>query len=341
MRAVVFHEHGGLDKLHVEDVPRPEPAAGEVLVQIKAAALNHLDVHTRRGIPGFKLPLPHIGGCDGAGLVSAHGAGVTAPRIGARVAINPLLVDGTCEFCVGGDESLCPRIRLLGEHVTGTFAEFAVVPARNLLAMPDAMSFETAAAVPLVYQTAWRMMRRARVSAGEDVLVLGASGGVASAAIQLARHLGARVLAAAGGAEKLARAQALGAEVLIDSSKEDVARRVREVTGKRGVDVVIDHVGKATYQAAIRSLRRGGRMVVCGATTGNDPPAELHYIFWNQLEVIGSTMASFAETAEVWRLVCDGKVAPVIDSVLPLASCAEGQRRLEAREHFGKIVLSV
>lgn len=341
MRAVVMHAHGGLDVLRLEKMPTPKPARGEVLVNVKASGLNHLDVHTRRGIPGLALEMPHIPGCDGAGVVVAHGEGVTAPALGTRVAINPMLCCMQCEFCLAGEHSLCPKIRMLGEHTRGTNAEYVAVPATHALPMPDAMSFETAAAAPVVYQTAWRMLRRARVAAGEDVLVIGASGGVGSAAVQIAKLLGARVLATAGSPEKAAAAKALGADVVLDSDPAALAKRVREITAKRGVDVIADHVGRDVYGASIRALRRGGRYVTCGATTGNDPPVELHYVFWNQLEVIGSTMASLSETRTVMRLVFDGRLKPVVDSVLPLDQVAEGHRRLEERRHFGKIVLSV
>lgn len=337
MRAAFIEKHGGREVLQVGTLPTPAPGPGDVLVNVKAAALNHLDVHTRRGLPGVTLPMPHVLGCDGAGIVAAHGPGVASPPLGERVAINPLLPCHACRACVAGEHSLCHRVSILGEHRTGTMAEYVVVPARNLLPMPDGMSFEAAAAAPLVYQTAWRMLRRARVAATEDVLVVGASGGVGSALVQLARFLGARVFATASTPEKAKRAQELGADVVLPST--GFAKAAREATGRRGVDVVADHVGKDVYPEAIRALARGGRYVTCGATTGNDPPADLHYVFWNQLEVLGSTMASFEETRQVWQLVAAGKVGPVVDSVLPLEAVAEGHRKLEARDHFGKVVL--
>lgn len=341
MRAVVFHAHGGLDVLRIGKMPTPEPGPGEVLVNVKASGLNHLDVHTRRGLPNFTLPMPHIPGCDGAGVVVAQGAGVTTPALGTRVAINPMLCCMKCEFCVAGEHSLCPKIRMLGEHTRGTNAEYVAVPWTHALPMPDTMDFATAAAAPVVYQTAWRMLKRARLAPGEDILIIGASGGVGSAAVQIAKLWGARVLATAGTPEKAERAKALGADIVLDSDPSTLAKKVREITAKRGVDVVADHVGRDVYGAAVRALRRGGRYVTCGATTGNDPPAELHYVFWNQLEVIGSTMASLSETRAVMRLVFDGTLKPVVDSVLPLDQVAEGHRRIEERRHFGKIVLDV
>jgi NADPH:quinone reductase-like Zn-dependent oxidoreductase len=266
---------------------------------------------------------------------------VDPARVGERVVINPLLWDGTCEFCKAGEESLCTRVRILGEHAPGTCCQYRSVPDRNAIPVPADVPFETAAAACLVYQTAWRMAKRARVGRGDDVLVFGASGGVGSACVDIARYLGARVFACASGAEKGKRSADLGAATVIDYTREDVRDRVRALTNKRGVDVVMDQVGAETYSTAIRSLRRGGRYVTCGATTGNGPPAELHYIFWNQLEVIGSTMANVRETAEVLRLVFQGRLRPAIAGILPLEEIAEAHRRIEERDHFGKILLAI
>ncbi|MHB8605444.1 MAG: alcohol dehydrogenase catalytic domain-containing protein [Thermoplasmatota archaeon] len=341
MRAVVFHEHGDSKVLRLEEVAKPAPGPGEALVRVRYAALNHLDVHTRRGIPGNVLALPHVGGCDGAGEVAELGAGASGVHVGEAVTIDPSLTCGVCEFCRAGHRTLCVKLRLLGEHLPGTFAEYVRVPVANLIPTPAGFDLAVAAAAPLVYMTAWHMLARARLAAGEDVLVMGASGGVAAAAIQIARHLGARVFAATSSDEKAKRAIAEGAEFAVDTSREDVRKRVRELTAKRGVDVVVDHVGGDAYVAGVTSLRRGGRYVTCGATAGNGPPAQLHYIFWNQLDVLGSTMAEASEAREVMRLVFAGTLKPAIDRVLPLDACAEGQRLLENRQHFGKIVLRI
>lgn len=341
MNAIVMHGHGGRDVLVPEKIPKPVPGPGEVLVAIHAASVNHLDVHTRRGIPGIQLAMPHVPGSDAAGVVAEVGAGVAGWAPGERVVVNPMLWDGTCEFCLAGEPCMCVRVRLLGEHVPGTYCEYRAVPARNLVRLPAQVPYETAAAACLTYQTAWRMAKRAGVKAGDSVLVFGASGGVGSACVDIARHLGAKVIATAAGEAKGARARALGAAEVLDYAKEDVAKRVRELTGKRGVDVVLDQVGADTYSAGIRSLRRGGTYVTCGATTGNAPPAHLHYVFWNHLNVLGSTMANPAETEGVMRLVFEGKLKPAIDSVLPLAQAREAHRKLEERDHFGKVVLRV
>lgn len=339
MRAVAIPRHGGREVLEIRDVPRPVPGPGDVVVKIEAASVNHLDVHTRRGIAGITLAMPHVPGSDAAGTVADLGEGVDGWRVGDRVVVNPMLWDDACEFCKRGERCLCIRLKLLGEHVAGTYCEYRNVPVRNLIQLPANVSFETAAAACLVYQTAWRMARRAAIGPGDTVLVFGASGGVGSACVDVARHLGARVLATASSGAKAAKALALGAEAVLDYSKEDVAKRVRELTGKRGVDAVLDQVGADTYSSGVRSLRRGGTYVTCGATTGNAPPAELHYVFWNHLNVLGSTMANPEETAEVMRLVFEGKLKPVVDSVLPFTEVAEAHRKIEDRDHFGKVVL--
>ncbi|MHB8585622.1 MAG: zinc-binding dehydrogenase [Thermoplasmatota archaeon] len=339
MRAALIRSHGGLDKIEIANVPKPEPGPGEALVAIRAASANHLDVHTRRGLPGFTLAMPHVLGCDGAGVVESVGPGAETQLVGKRVVINPMLWDGTCEFCKAHEESLCFRLRLLGEHLPGTFCEYRAVPVRNLILLPSEVPFETAAAACLVYQTAWRMAQRARMHQGEDVLIFGASGGVGMACVDIAHHLGCRVFAVSRGPEKVAQLRKLGVAHAFDGAAGGLREAIREITAKRGVDVVMDQVGADTYTDAIRSLRRGGRYVTCGATTGNAPPAELHYIFWNQLDVLGSTMANLTQTKEVMNLVFEGKLRPVIDRVLPLEKVADAQRALEERTHFGKIVI--
>lgn len=342
MRAVVFRRHGGPEVLELADVPSPEPGPGEVLVRVKAAGLNHLDVHVRRGIPGLKLPLPHIPGSDAAGVVERLGPGVDTIRTGTAVAIDPTLSCGACEFCAAGEESLCFRAHILGEHLPGTYAEFVRVPARNLFEMPTGYPFTDAAAAPLVFLTAWRMlMGRAALKEGETVLLMGASGGVASAGLQIAKLAGAKVFAVSSTPGKRAMAVKLGADVVIDPAAGPVAKQVRELTGKRGVDVVLEHVGGATFTEGVKSLRRGGRLVTCGATTGFDPGEVIHHVFWNQVAILGSTMANHREAREVMRRVFRGELKPVVDKVLPLERAADAHRLLEEKRHFGKVVLDL
>ena len=339
MKAVYFESHGGPDVLRFGDRPDPEPGPGEVRVRIRAAALNHLDVFVRDGLENVRVPLPQVPGADGAGVVDAVGAGVDGPVPGARVLIQPGLFCGICEYCRAGEQSLCVRFRIVGEHVAGTFAELAVVPARNVFPFPETLSFEQAAAFPLVYQTAWRMIvGRAGVRAGETVLIHGIGGGVAWAALEIARLCGAEVFATSSEEEKLAAARAAGA-ARTWSSRDDVARRVSEATGRRGCDVVVDCVGDATWMISLRAAGKGGRIVTCGATSGPNPAEELRLIFWKQLSILGSTMANDREFRAVAAAVFSGRLAPRIDSVHPLADAAAAYARMESGRQFGKVVL--
>ena len=340
MKASVFYEHGGLEVLRYADVPEPTPGPGEALIQVKAAALNHLDLWVRKGLPGLKLSLPHIGGSDVAGLVAAVGPGVDAAWVGRRVVVNPALACGACEFCRKGQQSLCLKFRIFGEHTPGGLAEYAVAPAANLYGIPDGYPFAQAAAVPLAYQTAWRaLIGQARLQAGERVLIVGAGGGVASAAIQIARLAGAYIYAVTSTPEKERRARELGADETINYKEVDVAKEIARRTGRRGVDVVLEHVGPATWGASLRALAKGGRLVTFGATTGRFAETDLNLLFWNQFSLIGSTMANFAEFEAVMREIFSGRLAPVVDRVLPLSQGQEAQRLLESGEQFGKIVL--
>jgi NADPH:quinone reductase-like Zn-dependent oxidoreductase len=270
------------------------------------------------------------------------GEGVTGQKTGDRVLMNPSLTCGKCEFCQRGDVSMCTRFRLVGEHTNGTQCEEIVLPAENAIPFPDSMTFEDAASVPLVFVTAWRMLiTRGRLRAGEDILIHGAAAGVGIACIQIAKVAGARVLAVASTEEKLELCRKLGADVLLNGEKEDVVRRVRELTGRRGVDVVADYVGKATWQKSLQCLSRGGRLVTCGATTGYNPEEDLRHVFYRQLEVIGSTMGSRNELMAPLKLIFEGRMRPVIGAVYDLADTAEAHRRMEARESLGKIVIKV
>jgi NADPH:quinone reductase-like Zn-dependent oxidoreductase len=339
MRAAIFEEHGGPEVVRVrDDVPAPEAGPGEVRLRVEASGMNHLDLWVRRGLP-IETVMPHIGGSDIAGTVDTVGEGVSGWEVGDRVVVNPSLWCGRCEWCLAGEEPLCVDFRIIGEHTQGGFAEFAVVPARNLYRLPDGIAFETAAAAPLVFLTAWRgLATRAGLQAGETVLVTGASGGVATAAIQIARSLGATVHAVTS-TPWVDRVRSLGADVVYDRAQVDYAKEVWKATGKRGVDVVFDSVGEATFRQNVRSLARLGRLVVYGATTGPKGEADIRLVFWKQLAVLGTTMSNQAEFREVMDRVFRGELQPVLEVAWPLERAAEAHARLEAGEAFGNIVL--
>lgn len=339
MRAARFHRHGDPEVIAIEEVPRPRPAPGEVLVEVRAAALNHLDLWLRRGLP-IETTMPHIGGSDIAGVVAEVAADVAGWQEGDRVLVNPILFCGHCEQCLRGQESLCRQFRILGEHTNGGFAGFVTVRASALHRIPDDLSFEVAAALPVSYQTAWRaLIHQAAIRPGEDVLILGASGGTAIAALQVALLAGARVLAVTRGEEAVARVRDLGATFVYDRERVEFAREVRRDTDRRGVDVVVESVGEATWGASLRSLTPGGRLVTYGATSGRHGNTDLRLLFWRQLRIIGSTMASQAEFVEMMRSATRGELVPVIDRVLPLGDVRHAHALLEAGEVFGKIVL--
>lgn len=338
MKAAIFHEHGGSGVLRIEDVATPVAGSGEVLLRVRAAALNHLDLWVRNGLP-IETTMPHIGGSDIAGTVESLGPGVSGVQVGARVVVNPSLSCGQCEWCRAGEESLCAQYRILGEHTNGGFAEFVAVPAVNLFPIPVDYPFERAAAAPLAFLTAWRaLLSKGRLGAGSSVLVTGASGGVATAAIQIARYLGARVYALTT-ADNETRTRALGADVVYDRNAGDFSKQIWQDTGKRGVDVILDSVGEAIWPQCVRALTRGGRLVSYGATTGTRGEIDLRVLFWRQLEILGSTMSNRSEFEEVMRLVFSGALEPVVDSVMPLTDIRTAHERMERGEHFGKIVL--
>ena len=341
MKAIRFHEFGGPEKLRYEDVSEPKPGPGEVLVALRAAALNHLDLFVRNGgIP--KTPLPHIGGADGAGVVAASGPGATRYAIGSRVFFDPGLSDGTCDYCARGEHPLCDRWEILGEHRDGTFAQAVVMPEVNLRPIPERISFEEAAAFPLVFLTAWRMVvGKARVQPGETVLILGIGGGVAIAALQIAKHSGARVFVTSGSDAKLERARQLGADVMINHKTSDFSKEVWTATEKRGVDVVIDDVGAATWPGSIRALAKGGRLVTCGATSGPKPEEDIRRIFTKQISIYGSTMGTRHNWEQVTKLLDAGALKPVIDTTYPLEQAATAEQRMERAEQFGKLVLTI
>lgn len=342
MKAVIFSEHGGPDVLHYTDVPEPSAGPNEVLVRVRACALNHLDLWIRQGLPGISVPLPHILGSDIAGDVASVGAEVKGLKTGEKVLLSPGISCGHCAQCAAGKESQCREYTLFGYMVDGGYAQYVKAPAVNAIPMPPNLSYEEAAAVPLVFLTAWHMLiTRASLKPAEQVLVLGAGSGVGSAAIQIAKVAGARVIATAGNKEKLAKAKELGADETILHSTQDIAAEVKRLTNRRGVDVVFEHVGEATWAKSIRSLAVGGRLVTCGATTGYEGKIDLRYLFTRQLSILGSYMGGKAELLSVLALVASGAVKPVIDKIFPLEQAAEAHKRLESREQFGKVVLRV
>jgi len=340
MQAVRFHQHGGPEQLRYEEVPDPVAGAGQVLVRLQAAALNHLDLFCRTGIPG--VPLPHIGGADGSGVVAARGTGVTDLQVGDGVLLNPALSDQTCAFCQAGEHSLCDNFKILGEQLDGTFAEYVAVPHENAVRIPEGVSFIEAAAYPLVTLTAWRMLiTRAQIRPGETVLILGVGGGVSSAAVQIAKHAGARVIATSGSNAKLKRAEALGADVTINHREKDFSREVWALTHKRGVEVVVENVGEATWPGSIRALAKGGRLVTCGASSGPKPDEDIRRIFVKQITILGSTMGNRREFAAIVALLGAGVLKPIVDRTYSLQETAQAQRALEQGEQFGKIVLTI
>ncbi len=343
MKAIVFEQHGGPEVLNYTEVPTPAtPGPGEVLVNLKAAALNHLDLAVRRGIAGWPTPLPHIPGSDGSGIIEQIGPGGIGYKIGDRVLISPGLSCGTCSACRAGDDNMCSTYHVLGTREDGSYAEFIKLPASNVRPIPEGLSFEEAAAVPLVFLSAWHMVvGLAKVRSGECVLVHGAGSGVGSAAIQIAKMFNARVITTAGSDGKLEKARQLGADETVNYDRADIVEEVRRVTGKRGVDIVIEHIGGDVFSKSATVLRRNGRIVTCGVTAGGIVQLDLRYVFSRHLAIYGSFMGRSSELTHLLKFFPSRKLRPVIDSVFPLAQAAEAQMRMEERKHFGKIVLKI
>jgi NADPH:quinone reductase-like Zn-dependent oxidoreductase len=324
--------------LRYEDAAVPIPAAGEALIRVRACALNHLDLWQRRGMERVTIGFPHISGADVAGEIESAPGGEYAP--GRRVMVQPGLSCGRCPACLDGRDNECPSYDVLGYRSDGGYAEYVKVPLQNLIAIPDAIGFVEAAAFPLAFLTAWHMLvTRAKLLPGEDVLVIGAGSGVGQAAIQIAWRHGARVFATAGTDEKLAKARQLGAYEVVNHTTQDVPAVIREFTGGRGVDVVVEHVGTATWDRSVKSMARGGRLVTCGATTGHDARIDLRFLFSRQLSLLGSYMGRKGELLRAAQFFFSGELRPVVDRTYPLAEAADAQRRLEGRKQFGKIVL--
>jgi len=340
MNAVVFDRTGGPEVLERREMPDPVAAADEVVLQVKACAMNHLDLWVRSGSLALEVEMPHVLGSDVVGVALEVGAGVRHVRPGDPVLVLPTLSCGWCAQCLAGDDNLCRHYDLVGRRRNGGYAEKVAVPGRNCLPFPKGLAWEKAAALPVVLLTAWHMLvGRARLKPGEDCLVIGAGSGVGSVAIQIARLLGARVIATAGSDSKLERAKALGAHEVIHHGRHDMTEEVRRVTAKKGVEVVIEHVGSPVFEKAMACLARNGRLVTCGATASNQASLDLNLLFGRHLSLMGSWMGRKAELLEALRFVESGAIVPVVDSVLPLAEARRAHERLAAREHFGKLVL--
>ena len=341
MKALYFKQHGELDVIQYGDVPDPEPKAGEVLVRVRACALNYLDIWVRRGWPGLNLEMPHWCGADVAGEVTATGPGVTDWQTGQQVVVDPGINLSEDEYTRKGEDSVSPEYHVLGEHVRGGAAEYVAVPAKNLATIPSDMEYSQAAAPLLVALTAWRMLiRQAGLCAGESVLVVGSGGGVNSLAIQIAKLAGAVVYSVASNAEKAKQAEALGADAVIDRSSTDWGREIYKLTEKRGVDVVVDNVGQATINTSMQTVARGGRIVIVGNTSGPKAEIDIRFIFGKQISLIGSTMGSHQDFRDVLALLSAGKLKAVIDRVMPLSEGKKAYELMEQGKQFGKIVLA-
>jgi NADPH:quinone reductase-like Zn-dependent oxidoreductase len=342
LRAVVIREHGGPEVLGFEERPELEPGFREVRIRVRAVGLNHLDLWVRNGVPGHSFPLPIVPGCDVAGVVERLGPGASGVAAGDEVVVAPGVCCGRCPACRAGEDALCRTYGILGESRDGGCQESLVVPDDGVFPKPAGLDWVEAAAVPLTFLTAWHMLKaRASVQPGERVLVHAAGSGVGIAAIQIAAFLGAQVITTAGSDDKCSRGVALGAEEAVNYREADFTREVRRWTGGRGVDVVVDHVGSDTFDRSLRCLAKGGRYVTCGATSGFELKTDFRLVFFKSLSILGSTMGAAHELATVLALVASGRLRPVVDSVMPLKRIADAHRRLEARDAFGKVVLTV
>ena len=341
MKAIVFHQHGGPEVLQYEEAPEPKIKANEVLVEVRACALNHLDVWARKGLPGIEIPLPHILGNDVAGVVREAGELVDWVEAGEEVMLQPGVSCGHCLECLRGRDNLCPQYRILGYLIDGGYAELVAAPGVNVIRKPANISFEEAAALPLVTVTAWHMLvTRADVQPGEDVLVHAAGSGVGSVGIQIAKLRGARVIATASSEEKLEKARALGADEVVNYTRADWPREVRRLTDRKGVEVVFEHTGAATWPGSIQALARDGRLVTCGATSGYEAATDLRQVFYRHLSLLGSFMGSKAELLEAMKFVGRGQIRGVVDRTLPLAEARRAHELMEDRAQFGKLVLT-
>jgi NADPH:quinone reductase-like Zn-dependent oxidoreductase len=342
LKAVRFHEFGGLEKLQFEDAPTPKIGPTEALIKVRACALNHLDLWARGGTRSERIPLPHISGSDISGEIAETGDMVKSHLQGEKVLIAPGISCGTCDYCTNGWDSLCESYKIIGYETQGGYAEYVAVPSTNILPIPDKLSFEQAAAVPLVFLTAWHMLvTRAHLAPGETVLVWAAGSGVGSAAVQVAKLLGARVITTVGSDTKKDKAKNLGADIVLNHHTDDVSSQVKRVTNGRKANVVFDHIGQATWEQSMKSMAPAGRLVNCGVTSGGKAEIDIRYIFVKQFSLMGSYMGGKGELLKVLSFFEDGKLRPVVDSILPLAEARKAQEKMEKSEHFGKIVLKV
>ncbi len=343
MKAAVIRAHGELDRIKVDDIAEPVAGESQVVIEVRSAALNHLDIWVRKGRPGLELKMPHVLGSDASGVVVDTGRDTHGVALGEEVILNPGLHCGCCEYCFRGEHSLCSRFGIIGLSRPGTFAEKVAVPFYCVRPKPDYLDFNEAAALPLAYMTAWRMlMTRCRLQAGDTVLIHGIGGGVALAAMQLAKLAGADVIVTSSSDGKLSKAKEIGADFTINyTAVDDVAKHVRDITGGRGVDIAFDTVGAATWPVDFDAVRRGGKIVICGVTTGAAAETDLQALYWNQLTVMGSTMGSNEDFRRMVKAVSTAKLKPVIDSVLGLDDAGEATARMEAGDQFGKIVLKM
>ena len=343
MKAVRIHEHGGVDKLRYEEAENPRISSpNEVIVKLRAASVNHIDIWVRLGATGIAIPMPHILGGDGAGVIFEVGGEVSNVRPGDAVCLYLFSGCGQCEFCLSHRDFMCVYVRALGERLDGTYAEYVRLPAENCFPIPAGMSFAEAAAFPLVFVTVWRMLiTNARLKPGETILIIGIGGGVASAALQVAKKIGANVIVTSGSDEKLELAKKYGAAHTINHREKDFAQEVRALTGNRGVDVVLDCVAGEVWQKSLAALARGGRLVTCGATAGGSPETDLTPIFTKHLQIFGSTLGSRDEFRHLLSFMAVAEIKPIIDQVFPLSEAAAAQRRMEEAKQFGKIVLQI
>lgn len=340
MKAVLFHGHGGREVLKYQEIDTPEPGQGEVRVKVSACALNHLDIWIRNGIPSYQLPMPHISGCDVSGEVDACGLGVTGWKKGARVIVSPGLSCWQCANCKSGNDNICDTFKIFGAGTQGGYAEYCLVRDRDLIALPDTIGDEEAAAFPLTYLTAWHMLfNRAQLEAGQSVLIMGANSGVGAAAVQIAKWKGARVIVTARGSEKRERVRTMGATEIIDPETNRIRDKVKEFTNGRGVDVVFEHIGGPFAEEALASLAKGGRVVTCGATAGPSLTIDLRFFYMRQLSFLGSIMGCRRELEELLPLIASRQLRPTIDRMFPLSEAAEAQKWMEDRNQFGKILL--
>lgn len=342
MKAVIFYKHGGLENLEYTTVPKPRISSDEVLVETKACALNHLDIWVRQGLPGIKIPLPHILGCESTGYVRQLGQDVIGIGKGERVLIAPGISCGRCEYCLAGRDSLCDEFKIMGYQIDGGYAEYVKAPAKNIIPISNKLSFEEWASIPLVFLTAWHMLiTKGELKPGQTVLIQAAGSGIGSAAIQIARLCSASVITTVGSDEKLKKAKLLGADKVINYNKKDFAKEVKRLTDGKGVDLVFEHIGPQTWEKSLASLKKGGRMVTCGATSGPIASIDIRFLFVKELSLFGCYMGARRELLDVLRLVEEGRLRPVIDSVYPLKDAAKAQARMLDRKNFGKIVLKI